>query len=291
MKVQIVFVKWGDRYGAEYVNVLAEEIAARSSSDLQFVCITEDRSGLDASIQTRDFPDFGVPFEDMRDAGGCRLKLSMFSSDVQLDNLKTVYIDLDTAIFGDVADLANVLDAHDTVHALPNHFVPHWKFSWLSWMTPEKCYFVNSSIVAFTPANHYDIFDDFKAELVGKSFPFGMEKDDPWGFKADENYISLHEKGKLRAFDKTMAGSFKDLYLTPWYWMTRWQDGLASVQKRRRERIALTFHGNAVKADLVAAMKIGDPVSVSGLKGHWNYPELSQYWRDFLAKLQQNKRR
>lgn len=282
MTLQIVFVKWGTKYSPGHVNLFANEICARTQSDLKFICITEDATGLDPKIAPRDFPDFGVPFEEIRDAGGCRLKLSMFSAAIQLDRMKTVYIDLDTAVFGDIAELANVLDYHDTLHALPNHFVPHWKFPWLSWMTPEKCFFVNSSIMAFWPENHFNIFDDFIAELATKTFPFSMEKKDPWRFKSDERYISDHEKGKLRAFDRKLAGSFQDLYLTPWIWMTGFQDKMSFVKERRKKRVALTFHGQAVKPENIATLKPGDLVKSGPLKGIWNYPELSNFWRKFL---------
>ena len=67
--------------------------------------------------------------------------------------------------------------------------------------------------------------------------------DTPWHMKSDERYISMHEKGKLRAIPSTMTGSFQDLYLTPFLWLSMIQNQASHVIRRRTNRVALTFHG------------------------------------------------
>lgn len=283
MSIQVALVKWGNKYSAEYVNALVEVISARSEGQLEFHCITEDGSGLSDRITVHGFPDFGVPFDDLVRSGGCRAKLAVFSREVSLRPGKTVYLDLDTAVFGDVAGIASVLDVYPVLHALPNHMVPHWRFPWLSWLTPEKCFFVNSSIMAFRRELHFDIFDDFVAAISSLDFPYGNGTG-PWHMKSDEAFVSMHEKGRLRALDRRLAGSFKDLYLMPSVGLAKMQDSLSFVRRRRANRVALTFHGNSVKPEIIAEMKEGDLLVAGSLKARWAYKELSEYWRDLLSR-------
>jgi hypothetical protein len=49
-KLTVVCVKWGSKYGAPYVNKLARAVRTHYTGALDFVCATDDASGLDASI-------------------------------------------------------------------------------------------------------------------------------------------------------------------------------------------------------------------------------------------------
>ncbi|MFV2038129.1 MAG: hypothetical protein ACC646_11130, partial [Paracoccaceae bacterium] len=54
---------------------------------------------------------------------------------------------------------------------------------------------------------------------------------------------------------------------------------------RRRNRVALTFRGDATKPDLLVTIQTGDEIRFGALRTRWNYPDLRQYWVD-LAKSQ-----
>ena len=96
----------------------------------------------------------------------------------------------------------------------------------------------------------------------------------------------MHEKGKLCALPRTLTGSFQDLYLTPFLWLSKVQDKANHVIRRRANRVALTFHGEEFKPEKVARLEVGDIVSNGTLKTRWAYPQFSEYWQEFEKHLQ-----
>jgi hypothetical protein len=281
--LQIVFVKWGQKYGPEYINGLKKSICDNTQAELKFVCITDDSSGLDGAIEIKAFPDFGFEMQALLDYGGCILKLAQFARGIIDPDLNTLYFDIDTAVFGDVDKLADCFRDTTALHALPNHFVPHWRTPWMSWITPEKCYFVNSSTLGYRARDHHDIFDDFVQALPGYIEARAAGRPLPWHTQADERFISFHEKGKLRPFPKAMAASFQDVYMTPFEKMSAWQDSFASVKERRKNRVMLTFHGEQLKPETIAKLEVGELIKAGPLVTRWNYPEFTDYWRSILV--------
>jgi hypothetical protein len=261
-----------------------QKIKEKSQQNLEFICITDDDFGITKKIKAIDFPNFSVPMDALLHSGGCKPKLSVFCKDLKIENTPTIYIDLDTMVLGDIGKIAELQENQSALHGLPNHFIPHWRFPWLSWATPEKCFFINSSILSFYPRNHEDIFENFNIDIQTPQFLDQKHPDTPWHMKSDERYISMHEKGKLRAIPSTMTGSFQDLYLTPFLWLSMIQNQASHVIRRRTNRVALTFHGEEFKPEKIAQMEVGDLVSNGPLKTRWSYPEFSEYWQEFDNK-------
>ncbi|NBV54338.1 MAG: hypothetical protein EBR79_01335 [Proteobacteria bacterium] len=55
-------MKWGSRYGAEYVNRLYRGIVRHTKGPVQLVCFTDDKVGIVPEVDCRPLPDFsGVP--------------------------------------------------------------------------------------------------------------------------------------------------------------------------------------------------------------------------------------
>ena len=281
MDIQILFVKWGQKYSPRYLNLLKKKIQEKSQHNLEFICITEDSSGLTKNINSKNFPGFSVSMDNLLKSGGCKPKLSIFSKNLDISNTPTIYIDLDTMILGDIGKIAELQENQSSLHALPNHFIPHWRFPWLSWATPEKCFFINSSILSFYPKNHEDIFDNFNEAIKNPKLLDHNYSGTPWHMKSDERFISMHEKGKLRALPRKITGSFQDLYLTPFLWLSKIQDQASPIIRRRTNRVALTFNGENFKPAKIAQLKVGDIVSNGPLKTRWSYPNFSEYWQEF----------
>ncbi|MBT7415214.1 MAG: hypothetical protein HN770_05980, partial [Rhodobacteraceae bacterium] len=101
--MQVVVVKWGDRYSANHVNNTLLNLQKMASRNVRFICVTDDPEGLGDFIDVQPFPDWGDWYETMKK--GCRLKLSIFVPGVLSPDLPTVFFDLDTMILGDVAKL------------------------------------------------------------------------------------------------------------------------------------------------------------------------------------------
>ena len=56
-RVNVLCLKWGKRYGADYVNRLYRGVSANLSRPFRFVCVTDDPSGLAAGIETAPFDE------------------------------------------------------------------------------------------------------------------------------------------------------------------------------------------------------------------------------------------
>ena len=49
--VNILCMKWGTKYSADYVNTLYSMVARNMSKEFRFVCLTEDGLGLHDNIE------------------------------------------------------------------------------------------------------------------------------------------------------------------------------------------------------------------------------------------------
>lgn len=57
----IICMKWGTRYGCEYVNRLWAAIRRQTNRPTRLVCFTDDRTGIDKAVQCEDIPDINLP--------------------------------------------------------------------------------------------------------------------------------------------------------------------------------------------------------------------------------------
>jgi hypothetical protein len=96
---QVICMKWGQLYGAEYVNRLFRMIRRRLTGELRFVCLTDDPAGLLSDIEIYDCPSIDTPaphcFRGWR-------KLSLYAPSEALFGLTGtwLYLDLDVVITG-----------------------------------------------------------------------------------------------------------------------------------------------------------------------------------------------
>jgi hypothetical protein len=98
----VICLKWGDRYGPEYVNKLYRMVAANTQRPLRFVCITDDTSGIDPGVDTMPMPPFDLP-ERMRFHPFRR----MFLFDEKVGDLSgtVLHLDLDLLVTGSIDEL------------------------------------------------------------------------------------------------------------------------------------------------------------------------------------------
>ena len=98
----VVCVKHGTKYGANYVNRLASMVRRWSSVSVDFFCLTDDPSGLDAGIQTLQLPRENILGEEI---SGWWQKLSMFRDKIDELGSHILYFDLDVVITGSIDPL------------------------------------------------------------------------------------------------------------------------------------------------------------------------------------------
>lgn len=98
----VICLKWGDRYGPEYVNRLFNMVSRNTSRPLRFVCLADDRTGINDEIEVLDMPPFDLP-EKMRFHPFRR----MFLFDKVVADLSgtVLHLDLDLLITGSIDPL------------------------------------------------------------------------------------------------------------------------------------------------------------------------------------------
>lgn len=97
----VICLKWGDRYGPEYVNRLHSMVQRNTERSLRFICITDDTKGLDAGIEMRPMPEFDLP-ETFRYKGFRRMFL--FKEELYDLSGDVLHLDLDLLVTGSIDD-------------------------------------------------------------------------------------------------------------------------------------------------------------------------------------------
>lgn len=98
---QVICLKWGDRYGSEYVNRLYAMVLRNTKRPLRFICITDDKTGLSNDIETRPMPEFDLP-ETFRYKGFRRMFL--FKESLYDLKGKVLHLDVDLVLTGSIDD-------------------------------------------------------------------------------------------------------------------------------------------------------------------------------------------
>ena len=91
-------MKWGAKYGPEYVNRLYNMVAKNIVSPFQFICFTDNSSGLDPSVRALPLPDLGC--EPPLPVSGQWQKLALWSAELFELQGMALFIDLDSIIVG-----------------------------------------------------------------------------------------------------------------------------------------------------------------------------------------------
>lgn len=96
--INIVCLKWGTKYGPEYVNRLYAGVKRNTTVDFKFHCFTEDTTNVNHEVITHPLP-YGT-------LEGWWNKLYLFSDDLPIPKGETIFfIDLDTLITSNIDDL------------------------------------------------------------------------------------------------------------------------------------------------------------------------------------------
>ena len=95
MPVSIITLKWGDRYGPNFVNRLYHGVSRNLNLPFRFFCFTDDDSGLISQIETRSLPDIRLPASHARSTW---LKLGLFRDHQTGIAGDCLFLDLDILI-------------------------------------------------------------------------------------------------------------------------------------------------------------------------------------------------
>lgn len=135
-------MKWGARYGPEYVNRLYGMVGRNTSWTIRFVCFTDDSRGIRPEVECKPLPEV----KHATVSGRYWPKLGMLRNDLGLEGM-TLFLDLDLLIINDI----------DCFFELWGRFcmVREWKDPHLS--------YGNSSVVRFFAGLESAVLDRFAA--------------------------------------------------------------------------------------------------------------------------------
>ena len=143
----VVCIKWGKKFGVEYVNKLYNAVQRNLSLKHRFICLTDDAEGIVAGVET-----FDIPRADLKI---CWNKLALFDRGIHNIEGQILFLDLDVVIVKPIDDLFL--------------FQPESKFvsikEWVSvdYALPDMTPF-NASAMRFDVGAYPFIVEDFYAE-------------------------------------------------------------------------------------------------------------------------------
>lgn len=209
----ILCMKWGTKYGPEYVNRLYAMVARHLRGPFKFVCFTDDGKGINPAVQCLPIPPLRLKAAK-RDGGWN--KLTTFTADpADLQGISgtALFLDLDVVIVDDITPFFEVPGEFLIIH--------DWKRPWR--VTG------NSSVYRFEIGKHADVLEEFRADPEGARQRFRNEQ----AFLSDV----IHRQGKLKYWDASWCASYK------YHCIARWPLNYFTEPKIPKGARIIIFHG------------------------------------------------
>lgn len=168
--MNVVCLKWGKKYGPEYVNRLYAAIARNTTMAFKFHCFTEDSAGINPDVVIHD-----LPFKNLE---GWWNKLYLFSKEMPITG-RIFYVDLDTVITGNLDQLMT----HNTGFVVLRDF-----YTGLA-RGLETQDNVGSGLMSWEAGNHTHLWETFIANPSG-----AINEMRPHG---DQKWVQRHQIDRL----------------------------------------------------------------------------------------------
>jgi len=213
-------MKWGAKYGPDYVNRLYGMVARNLGRPFRFVCLTDDAVGIRPEVTCAPIPRL-PPIAQPKERGW--LKLASFSPELAgLLDEAVLYLDLDVVMMG---PLDPFLD-HPGVFPMIR-----------DWYHPVRLV-GNSSVYRYRPAERYALFEAFCQDadsIVTR-------------IRNEQEFLSeyLQGRGELSFWPGDWCQSFRVSCLAPWP-LRAWR----TPREPRGCRI-LIFHGDPKPPEALA---------------------------------------
>lgn len=111
----IICIKWGTKFGAEYVNRLYNMSRRNITGDFRLVCFTDITEGLLPEIETRDLPVLGCKHPDR--SNGKWPKVALWGPELGGLTGPVLFIDLDSVIINNIDDYFSYGSPDDVILA------------------------------------------------------------------------------------------------------------------------------------------------------------------------------
>lgn len=155
--VNILCLKWGTRYPADYTNILYHSVKRHLHRPFRFICCTDDPTGLDEGIDCVPIPPNPCP-EKIPHWPNIYLKLAILKEGFANLVGPTLFLDVDVVIMDDI-------DCFFDYKPKENCIIHNW-IEWHKTIFTPRPNIGNSSIFRFDAgeSSHY-IFETFLREI------------------------------------------------------------------------------------------------------------------------------
>ena len=196
----ILCMKWGTKYGPEYVNRLYAMVRRHLAGDFNFVCLTDDAHGIRPEVQCHPIPHLNLHLKPGERDGAWK-KLTTFEAGLYGLRGTALFLDLDVVVVGPLDDFFTQPGEFFIIHDYPRF-----------WRTGLRIV-GNSSVYRFELGAHADVLQHFRANMAALMRQYRNEQD----------YLShfLHAQGKLGYWPDGWCPSFKYHSIPRWpanYW-------------------------------------------------------------------------
>jgi hypothetical protein len=209
-------LKWGNKYSAEYVNKLYSMVSRNLTIPHQFVCFTDDNTGLDKNIKTYNLPNLPVL--------GWWFKVWFLSDELPFTGT-LLFLDLDLIVFRNIDNLFS--------YKPDNDFIIIRDFNRFTRSNYNK---MNSSVFRIKIGSLKDVYQKFNGDIT--HWTKRLHGDQDFMFKEIHNHIF-----------------WPDEWIQSYKWEMRARHDLALINGKRNfrapgipvildETSIAVFHGN-----------------------------------------------
>ncbi len=183
-KYYVICLKWGSKYGPEYVNKLYRMVQRNLTVNHEFICFTENPSNLDTGIKIRDL-------ELLQGIEGWWYKPTLFNPSLGLEGT-ILFLDLDMIIFRNIDKLFSYK---------PGEFIIIRDFN--RHLVGDSYDKFNSSIFRLDTGQHAQVYHDYIADTsVSRRF----QGDQDWIRHAIKNNYSYWPNEWIQSYKWEMRG-------------------------------------------------------------------------------------
>lgn len=255
MERTILCIKWGTKYGSQYVNRLYRGVARNIAGPFRFVCLTEDSSGIERGVEVYPLPV--TPFDeeafDSRKGGETWRKVGLLQPGLADLSGDTLFLDLDIVITGSIDPF---FDYH------PGQFcvIQDWLERRRRFLPGRDGRVGNTSVFRFSPERHriaYDRFVEDQYKVLNS-------------FRIEQQYMSAALKDDMEFWPHEWVCSFKRS-CRPLFPLNHF------VTPRQPEAMRiLVFHGFPLPDQAIAGYRGGllkSTLPAPWIESYWTAPE------------------
>jgi len=179
----IICIKWGNKFGPEYVNRLYAMARRNITGDFRIVCFTDNTQGLRAEVETRELPQLGC--EHPERTIGKWPKVALWGKELGGLTGPVLFVDLDSVILSNMDGYFSYGSLDDVILAR-------------NWAKPFSG-MGQTSIFRFPVGKNHHILEDFR-----KSPQAIADK-----YKFEQHYITSAVPGGIKFWPESWTRHFR----------------------------------------------------------------------------------